>query len=119
MIGPWADQPNPLQRAIEFIEANPESKTAREVAATRCGGSDCKHHARCSHDPGDDCFEPKPDTERCPLPAHIELSGDTYLAKAYASMLRMGITPSMPTKRIKLSGTFVTLDTIRAMRASR
>lgn len=57
-----------LQRLLD----NLDSSIVTQEQAIKCQGESCRHHGRCDHDPGDDCYERKRDTDPCPPPEHVD-----------------------------------------------
>jgi hypothetical protein len=47
--------------------------------------SHCKHYGRCDHEPGDDCFEPRPITQLC---ARALTEGDFELRRLALTLHR-------------------------------
>jgi hypothetical protein len=59
--------------------------------------STCKHAGRCDGVPGDDCYEPRLDTDRCPPPVHVTadrtltaLRAPTFSMRAALALLTFG-----------------------------
>jgi hypothetical protein len=65
--------------------------------------STCKHAGRCDGVPGDDCYEPRRDTDRCPPPEHVTadrtlaaLRAPTFSMRAALALLTFGEAESFP-----------------------
>jgi hypothetical protein len=82
--------------------------------------STCKHAGRCDGIPGDDCYEPRHDTDRCPPPDHVTadrtlsaLRAPTFSQRAALALLTFGESDAFlaTTNHVTTIGTPITEET--------